>query len=379
MKTECCCRPEVAGTFDFVLEKRPDRDYVILVLSDTQMLAWWWSNEASPERNSLRYTIEELINNTDPDLILCTGDITADGREEVFRDFGVYMDSLEIPWATVWGNHDHTYRIFPDYGMSLADMEALYTNGFKNCLFCAGDPAMGSGNFTIGICEGERFVEAIFMMDSHTVQAYTDADGHEFMSEASINDAQQAWYRERVEAMRQLGCLDSTIVTHQPLTGHAMAFRAALADLDTYTSQLRPDSAKYGVGWREEYKDTSFGIFRVKCDCAGLVCGHIHPDDGMHDLLRTLGHTKNAVCGHCHENNMSVLFEGIRYTHGLKTGGGANSYWNFDFGQNGGTVIRVASDGVTDLYHEYVPYPDFFEKSQCHGKVRAPFDPEYNG
>lgn len=378
IKTELRAPINPAEVFDFILEKDPKKDFVILTISDPQMLYAWWHNEESDERNSLIYTLEELIKTTNPDLIVCTGDIAADGYAGVFKDLGGFFDSFGIPWTTVWGNHDYTYKIAAWYGMPLNEMETLYSTGFENCLFKAGDPDMGSGNFTIGIRENGKFTEALFMMDSHTVQQYTDENGNEFWAEASINESQQKWYRNKVEEMKLLGCNDSMIVTHQPLTGHQKAYSAAIEYLNVYESLLTPDSTKDGAGWKDEYKDTSFGIGRMLSSfCATTVYGHIHPDDGMHDLIRDLGHTKNAICGHCHENNASVLFEGVRYTHGLKTGQGANSYWTYDFGQNGGTVIRVGSDGVKDIYHEYIPIRHIFDRSKCHANFRAPFDPEF--
>ena len=209
-------------------------------------------------------------------------------------------------------------------------------------------------------------------MDSHTTQEYQNPDGTTFMAEALINETQKQWYREKVELMKQLGCDESIVVTHQPLTGHNLALRDAVEDLNTYYSLLTPSSTLHGVGWKEEYKDTSFGIFGI--GCAAEEYGHIHPDDGTHDLFKELKHTKYAICGHCHENNTSILYEGIRYTHGLKTGGCAISRWNYSFNQNGGTIIKIGSEGVLALYHEYYLYPAYFKKEQCHSEFSAPFD-----
>lgn len=362
----------IEETFDFVVDKNPFGDFKILTLSDPQMLLTWWEDRANyPEGRMTIQTIDTLVAETDPDLILITGDFTADGYPSVFYDLGMYFDSFNIPWATVFGNHDHSYEIFPDMSMSLEDMKTTFSTAFENCLFKAGDPEMGCGNFTIGIREGERFVEAIFMMDSHTTEMYTDENGNQFSAEASINPAQQKWYREKVENMKILGCFESIIVTHQPLIGHNLAMRDAIEDLDGYLSLLTPTSTQNGVGWKDEYKDTSFGIFNI--GCAADTYGHIHPDDGMHALIKELNHTKNAICGHCHENNTNILYDGVRYTHGLKTGGCAVSYWNYDFNQNGGTVIEIGSGGVVDLYHKYVPYPSYFHRHQCHSQTSAPF------
>ena len=372
------CTPSepINGTpaFDFIVEKDPEKDFVLLVLSDPQVLTEWWSErETAPETRLLTDTVEDLVDITAPDLIVITGDFTACGEEAAFRGLGHYIDSLGIPWTTVWGNHDHTYEQYPDYAMSLEAMETLFSTEFKNVLFKAGDPALGSGNFTIGIRERGKFVEAIVMMDTHGMQAYTLPDGSQVTVESSPNEAQKQWYRDKIQAMKQLGCHESIVVTHQPLTAHKAALQAAIEDLDNYYALLTPDSTVWGEGWQKEYEESSFGIFQKGCTSDDL--GHIQPDDGMHELFKELGHTKNVISGHCHENNASVLYDGIRYTHGLKTGGCAVSYWNYDFNQNGGTVVELRSTGVRYVYHEYVPYPKYFQRGDCHGGIHAPFDP----
>jgi len=374
-ETEPAPPPAPEEVFDFVIDKDPNEEFTILTISDPQMLAYWWiRNTNSGEKKNFEYTMTELIKVVEPDFILCTGDFTGEGDLDLISRFGEYVDALGIPWATVFGNHDHEYAD----ETALETIINMFTVEFENCLFSAGDREMGVGNYTIGIRENGEFVEGIFMLDSHKNQIYTDENGNEFTAEASISELQQQWYREKVELMKRLGCSESIMVTHQPLVGHQMAFYAAIENFDTYYSLLTsPECAKTGVGWKEEYADTSFGITPIGCaNPSGY--GHIHPDDGMHDLLKELGHTKNTICGHCHENNASVVYEGIRYTHGLKTSLTQSSLWMYDFGLNGGTVFKISTEGVTDVYHEYIPIGDTFKRANCINQVsKAPFDPEY--
>ena len=49
-------------------------------------------------------------------------------------------------------------------------------------------------------------------------------------------------------------------------------------------------------------------------------------------------------------NNFSINYRGVRLTYALKTGPGA--YWEPEM--NGGTVIKIGSRGLCDMYHEYV-------------------------
>jgi len=54
--------------------------------------------------------------------------------------------------------------------------------------------------------------------------------------------------------------------------------------------------------------------------------------------------------GHDHNNNWIIRHRGIRFVFSLKTGPGC--YWEPEL--NGGTVIKITSNGIGDIYHEYV-------------------------
>ena len=94
-------------------------------------------------------------------------------------------------------------------------------------------------------------------------------------------------------------------------------------------------SAPYGTGMRD------YIIDRMKAG-DDIICGIFHNIDtsghnfgfgictylpgaapvksGFFDKCRELGSTKYIFCGHDHENNASVWYEGITMTYGLKTG-----------------------------------------------------------
>lgn len=49
-------------------------------------------------------------------------------------------------------------------------------------------------------------------------------------------------------------------------------------------------------------------------------------------------------------NNWMICYQGMHLIYSLKTGAGC--YWRPKL--NGGTVIRITSDGVSDVYYKYV-------------------------
>ena len=73
-------------------------------------------------------------------------------------------------------------------------------------------------------------------------------------------------------------------------------------------------------------------------------------DEGAFDAIKELGSTKHIIAGHDHVNSFVIRYEGVRFIQGLKTGAGC--YWNQEL--NGGTVLTVTKDGITDVRHEYV-------------------------
>ena len=70
----------------------------------------------------------------------------------------------------------------------------------------------------------------------------------------------------------------------------------------------------------------------------------------MFDKIKEYGLTKTLIAGHDHTNCFHIVYEGVRFVYGVKIGPGA--YWKHPI--NGGTVIRIDSNGVKEVKHEFV-------------------------
>ena len=82
--------------------RRPDR------LRKDEIDAWKTENVEQCAYQPIRAVVEE----TKPDLILITGDIVYgefDDSGRALAGFIAFMESIGIPWAPVFGNHDFTY------------------------------------------------------------------------------------------------------------------------------------------------------------------------------------------------------------------------------------------------------------------------------
>ena len=350
-----------------VLEKSPDEDFIILNLSDTQLNDDEVA-EGTVQREVLEYTIDELIKKTNPDLITISGDLAWARQFASYKHLCDLIESYGIPWAPVWGNHDNenmdeywaphgeyeyitdlNYLLDDNLMTGLDDLENLVST-YENCLFQKGAEEMGSGNYVISIEENGTPITGIFMMDAHIKDTYTDANGNEFKEDGSLNEEQKIWYEYRIRSMKELGYKDSILILHQPIHAYKIAFNEA------FNFEYSPNAVPWQESaddkyWTEGYED-SFGVNHDG------VYGDV--DDGVLELLKEYDHTKYVVVGHNHMNNFVINYQGITLAYALKTGMGC--YWEQNL--SGGTVIRISSNGIEELYHEYIDVSHIIEAHQ---------------
>ena len=179
----------LATLVDFIVTVPADRDAVILQIADPQvidssqrrpgsslneeMIAMWGPD--SREERCYKY-IREMVQETNPDLVLVSGDIIYgqyDDNGSVLQDFVAFMETLDVKWAPVMGNHDVE-------SAKGADWQCQQYENASNCLFKQGD-IMGNGNYTIGIKQGDELKRVVVNMDTN---------GCTGASQASINNGQ---------------------------------------------------------------------------------------------------------------------------------------------------------------------------------------------
>jgi hypothetical protein len=246
------------------------------------------------------------------------------------------MDRFGIPWAPVLGNHDQ--EASPE---EIEKAIGILCES-PNCLFEKGDPALGYGNYVVGIEEEGRLIHALILMDSHNVKERIGENGKPYAAWAELWPNQFDWYRDTVASLCKDGMIETTMILHIPFYAYRDAISAALVEGIEPTSLL-PETSGVGAScWKEGYKD-SFGLFYE-----GVCC---YPEDnGFFEVVKEMKSTKNVVCGHDHVNSISVNYEGVRLTYGLHTGCGC--YANPIL--NGGTALFVSSDGSVRTEHHYV-------------------------
>ncbi len=318
------------------LEKPTHRDFIVLNLSDPQLSNGEWQDARIS--NILTQTVKTLVDRLCPDLITISGDLSWAGQDQAYDNLANFLDSLGIPWAPVWGNHDN------QGGASYIDRLADRYLAHPYCLYKKGDPALGNGNYVIAIREGDKIVSALLMMDSH--DRLPAEEGGELCYWAKFSPAQITWYREEIAKLDAMGCHNTAIITHIPIYAYREASKAAYkADIDL--KSVTPALSEGSDIWNEGYQ-SSVGVQYEE------ICSYPF-DDHVFPVLRDLGSTKYVVAGHDHVNNWMIDYQGIKLCYSLKCGNGC--YWNPIL--NGGTALIIGSDGIKEAKHEYVDASDF--------------------
>ena len=300
-----------------VIQKDPNKDFVVMNVADIH-LADYSQDAVTNIRNfdNIRRMAEEL----QPDLIVLSGDNVWGMMKEGSTVYAIhrltaFMDSLGIPWAPIFGNHDAEGNCDANY-LAEVMMKSEY------CVMQKGDPSMGVGNYIVNVCEGEKIVHSIILMDSH--------------SNGIIGQDQQTWYAWAVEGIQDIAgeSVTSSVFMHIPIAQYAYAY----------------DEAWDGEGWKDGYD--AFGFKRE--EYTGATDENDVPVDlGLFALIKAFGSTTNVICGHDHANCYSILYESVRLTYSLRLGYGAY----FEFDQQGVTTLTIDADGDGTVEHHYLhPY-----------------------
>ena len=321
-----------------ILKKNPGRDFRVLNLTDPQLDDGDWA-ENRKGRKLLEYTVKELVKRTGPDLITVSGDLSYGGHETAYKSIGAFLDGFGVPWAFVFGNHDNQGA--PE---TVEKAAKILTAGGK-CLFEAGDPALGCGNYVIEIEQNGKPLHALIMMDSHDRREYNDPKGGPCLAWSDVNPGQIGWYRERISELSASDVKETTLIMHIPLYNYHDAAKAAYKEGIDLKAVPPYDGGQKGF-FKKGFED-SFGVMYED------ICSYPE-DNGFFDVIKECGSTKTVVCGHDHTNSFAVTYEGVRLVYSLKTGMGC--YW--DSRLNGGTLLTIDGNGKATAKHVFVDVED---------------------
>lgn len=295
--------PGVPENKVFFIKKEFDKEFVILNLTDNHFSDY---DIRMPFAVEAAGVIKKLVSEVKPDLITVTGDIVC-GKSSYssIRYFTDMMESFQVFWAPVFGNHDDETNCDLNY---LADIMMKS----PHCLFAKGDPLMGVGNYIIDIAkpDGET-VERLYMIDSqHSQPDY----------------AQMEWFNSNA---KDSAAKESSVFMHIPLPDYQLAFE---------------DATDENGKWKNGYDVIGENHEKICCERDNKGNPVFR---GFFEILSKTDGLKYVFCGHEHLNNWSLLWKGIRLTYTLKVGKGSGFRMQF----NGGTVIKVGNRGIKSISH----------------------------
>ena len=348
---------------NFIVEVPENRDPVVLQLTDTQIidagqtsaglggiLPQIWATDKMEER-CYKY-LRETITATNPDFIIITGDIVygkydIDGSALV--KFVEFMESFQIPWSPIFGNHDNESAMGVNW----------QCEQFKNAKYCLFEQntVTGNGNYSVGIVQGGEIKRVFYMMDTNycgsASTATVNGNNHTKTNVLGFQQDQIDWYTKQITALKEASPdtkisfayhIQANIFTEAYSEyGYDPTDKNTYVNIDTYEGKKDGDFGNLGNGWSSNW-DTNNAIF-----------------NGM----KALG-VDSIFVGHEHEINASVVYDGVRFQFGLKSteydyypqmyeGELIGADWQKGTSLVGGSVIVLSKeDGVIkDAYNYY--------------------------
>ncbi len=320
---------------DFVVQLPDERkDVKILQLTDMQVIDG--SQRRTPDRlrpdeieawDPKNFDIQcgnhirSLIAQSDPDLIIITGDIiygSFDDAGSTFRWFCTLMDSFQIPWAPVFGNHDNE-------SIKGVAWQCEQFEKSEFCLFKRG-AVSGNGNYTVGVAIGDRLERVIHMLDSNGCGAATDPA---VIKEMGIYPDQFELVRDNTSRIRKAQGKEvhAFAAFHIPVAGFKEAEFAK--------GYRKSDDDMFILGVDTPAKDGDFGFCLEEYNT-------IKTEEDFIPFAKAQG-IDGVFVGHDHSICTVISYEGIKWVFGFKTG-------QYDYhvpGQLGGTLITLQDGSFT--------------------------------
>lgn len=331
------------------IKKEKGEDFNILIFADIQLDARTNGGVQQTMDNCFPL-MDKLVEDAKPDYIIMIGDnegnYTRTPEEEeqaqtLYREMIKKMDSYEIPYSPIFGNHERdTYTL---EWQAQQFVKAREENGY--CYFSddvvfregAGVNEL-RGNYTVSLTEGSNddILYSFVFLDSG------DLNG-------SMDEAQFDFYEEHIKKIstKEFGEYDkesgqvvpSMLFLHRALPEYDAAGKLGTGNADG-KGAVKPEFGK-GTNYEEQY-DSRMG------------------ENNLFQRVLALESTTLIGCGHRHNNNSVIRYEGVDLMFATKTG--INN--GHDKRIIGGTVITIKDERGDDGRNlvEYTLYDDYYNK-----------------
>lgn len=296
-----------------------DEPIKVMAFTDTHL-------DAKKEKSTVSFNcIIKNIELEEPDLVVFVGDnITAGFNRLRTKEFVTTMETLNVYWAAVLGNHEGDNI----WSMTRSDMMKAFAKG-EHCLVDPsvkytkdGGEVFGVGNYVINFADSKgNIYQSLFFVDGGSYMTEEDLVKYDAEFEDKdhndydyVKASQIQWYMETVEGIEALngGKVNSVVFDHIPLPEYEVAYNEATNETEAVTE--KPDC--YGVV-NENGTVLLDGQRREK------ICYSGH-NSGFFDAILNEGSTKLFVAGHDHINDFVVEYKGVKLMYCVP--GGYSSY-----------------------------------------------------
>lgn len=350
---DCGASVKINELTDFTVEVEEGREPVILQLSDPQIM---YNTPSEMESKCFRY-IRETVEETNPDLILVTGDLTygqfdtADG--DVFTAYVNFMESLETPWAPVFGNHDNECP-------KGVDWQCEQLENAENCLFEQGE-VTGNGNYTVGVTQGEKLLRVFYMMDSNGCGAPSDASLGKVKTSNGFGNDQVDWFCESIDKVHSISPETKISFAYHIQQAY---FLRAFKKYEQYSGVLESGSSSslarpLNLEKPDVAQEGDFGYL------GRVMKGAWDENTSVFIEMKKRG-VDSIFVGHEHCNSASIVLDGVRFQYGQKS----STYDRYNFIYENGDI-----DGDYNCPAGAKPLigGTVFELSQTDGSIINPY------
>lgn len=268
----------------------------------------------------------ELIKETQPDLIIVTGDIVYPIPIQTFNknnlkpifQFSTFMNNVGIPWAMVYGNHDKESVATYDSKTLESIFRHFKTQGDCPMLYAEKQPDVyGRYNQYLRIENSDGSLNRlIFLIDSNDyVQNSAEIKDYD-----SVHEDQIKWYSETIDrvSVEENTDVRSFVFMHIPFQEFADAKDAlGVGDVD----------AVYLFGKN------------------GEKVSHPEHNSGFFNVMLDKNSTEAVFVGHDHLNNMGINYKGIDLVYSKSIDYIAYPGISQMTEQRGATLITVLQNG----------------------------------
>lgn len=276
------------------LKFREDGTFRVVMMSDIQ-------ESAQYDPRSLR-SVEVILDEADPDLVILGGDNcfgpeihNKEDLKAFIEIFTAPMEKRGIPWAHVFGNHDH------DVKLDLDEHQALYEAHPMCVSMHTGLDVHGKTNFVLPIYNKEdKIALAVWGLDTNCQLEQSSEwveqckrDGHLLPIEINSTPDEYAYWG--MVCVDQLLWYYNTSIELEKTVGKKVPGLLCMHVPPNEYQITRDNPEKYGRGGNY---DEGF-------------CG-MGQDPGVVKLVRHRGDIFAISCGHTHMNDYESEYEGIR-------------------------------------------------------------------